>query len=129
MLPIHKQTKFKNIIKHRVDECLSLVHDSYGNLFDIPSKSDIIFNYEYINKNWLACASVDLNAKVVQNIISFNPLYVEDYFEDYINDIIPHELSHIICFLNNLDNGHGKNWKTLCLEMGGTGEEFHTVKV
>jgi hypothetical protein len=122
------QTSYNKAFNLRINECLQSVAHSYGNILDIPRKADIIFNYEFIKKDWLAAASVDPNAKVTQSIISFNPLYVEEYFDEFIEDIIPHELSHIICFLNRLDDGHGKNWKTLCREMGGTGEEFHRIR-
>lgn len=124
ILPIAKQTEFNKLFDRRIASCLKTVAASYGNILDIPVKKSILFNYEYINKNWFAVAHMDPNAKLIKNIVSFNPLHIEDNIDEFVDNIIPHELSHIICFNNGLDDDHGENWETLCVEMGGSGNQF-----
>lgn len=49
---------------------------------------------------------------------------------DYIkNETVPHEIAHIICLYLGWDKGHGKIWKTVCNQLGGTGKTCHNEKV
>jgi hypothetical protein len=110
------------ILRDRVDYCLQEIDGIYGNILDIPNINEILLNVEYMSKNWRAFARTDPRNKHIKHSISLNPLYLEDYLPIYVDEIIPHELSHIVCFTNELDDGHGDMWKDICIDMGGTGE-------
>lgn len=104
---------------------LSLVKKRYGNILVVPSVKEILFNIEYMDKNTLAHATgYDRSAKYIKHVISFNKNYVNDNIELYRKEIMPHELAHIICYINDVRNdAHGDMWKELCTVMGGSGEE------
>lgn len=40
----------------------------------------------------------------------------------FINDTIAHEIAHHVCFMLGIDNGHGRNWKRVCVMLGGDGK-------
>lgn len=43
-----------------------------------------------------------------------------------ITDTIPHELAHIVCFFTLWGKNHDRNWKRICIKLGGNGERCHT---
>jgi SprT protein len=45
--------------------------------------------------------------------------------EDILSDTIPHEVAHLVCFIKNIDNGHGANWKAVARALGSLGETTH----
>lgn len=50
-------------------------------------------------------------------------------WDHLINDTVPHELAHIVCFVDNSDRGHGAVWRRWCRALGGSGERCHTEAV
>ena len=50
-------------------------------------------------------------------------------FDHILNDTVPHELAHIICMYRNIDTGHGKIWRNICVFLGGSGERCHSEEV
>jgi predicted SprT family Zn-dependent metalloprotease len=52
-----------------------------------------------------------------------------------LTQTLPHELAHIVCYAmmyqGRLDRkaavGHGKSWKTICVELGGKPDRCHTM--
>lgn len=50
-------------------------------------------------------------------------------FDHIINETVPHELAHIICMYMGWDKGHGKYWKSVCRQLGGTGKRCHNEEV
>lgn len=101
-----------------------MVRVDYGNIFDIPSKANILLNYEHMPFNILAHASTMVAPKEPVNVISLNAERTNDEWRLYEELVIPHELAHIICFANNINDGHGDTWGELCLSMGGVDSKF-----
>lgn len=47
-----------------------------------------------------------------------------------INDTVPHELAHIVCFVEpRLGRDHNPGWKSVCRTLGGTGNRTHSEMV
>jgi hypothetical protein len=110
--------------KDRMIECLEVAGDTYGGILTTPSASEILLNMEYMNGNTIAHATFDNRYKMTKHIISLNTNYIEEHEDMYLSDVIPHEVSHTICFDNGIDDVHGELWMELCVLMGGSGEEF-----
>jgi predicted SprT family Zn-dependent metalloprotease len=45
------------------------------------------------------------------------------------NNTVPHELAHVICFVQGTDSGHGSAWVRVCRALGGNGERYHSEAV
>jgi SprT protein len=52
-----------------------------------------------------------------------------DGWDHLFNDTVPHELAHIVCFVNKSDRGHGPQWRATCQRLGGSGERCHKEQV
>ena len=50
-------------------------------------------------------------------------------WDHLIQDTVPHELAHIICFVQGTDRGHGRAWARMCRQLGGSGERCHSEAV
>lgn len=50
-------------------------------------------------------------------------------WDHLINDTVPHELAHIVCFFRGNDSGHGANWRSTCIALGGNGQRCHSEQV
>jgi predicted SprT family Zn-dependent metalloprotease len=46
-----------------------------------------------------------------------------------LNNTVPHELAHVICFVQGTDSGHGSTWARTCRALGGNGERCHSEQV
>ena len=59
--------------------------------------------------------------------VRFNrDMIMNDGWEHIINETVPHELAHIICFVNpNLGRNHDAGWTRVCRLLGGSGERCH----
>lgn len=107
----------------RVSSGLIDLQDAYGNFFDVPKKSDILMNMEYMDACVLGRAHYNGGFKNVKYIISLNEKYTSAHPELYEEEVIPHELAHIVCFYNGINDDHGDLWKEMCHTIGGSGEE------
>lgn len=111
----------------RVEDCLSVASKNYGSIIDIPQKGDILFNFEYMDYPILAHATMDTRAKHAKFIISLSAEYAKDYWEEFEELTIPHELAHVICFNNGVNDDHGDMWGELCTTMGGTSDSHVNI--
>jgi predicted SprT family Zn-dependent metalloprotease len=111
------------LFNKRVSQCLAEATSHYGMMFDIPPKEEILLNFEYMHSDMLAHATGNKGNRQVQSIISLNAHYAPDNKDAYNEYVIPHEVSHIICFHNDADDAHGEVWKELCVTMGGIDTE------
>ena len=50
-------------------------------------------------------------------------------WDHLIGDTVPHELAHIICFVQGTDRGHGSAWVRTCRALGGNGQRCHSEAV
>ena len=64
-------------------------------------------------------------------IMRFNVGMMEgDGWDHLINDTVPHELAHIVCFVNpRLGRAHDLGWKSVCVTLGGNGKRCHDEAV
>lgn len=115
--------KCNQLFKNRITQCLTDAKLQYGWLLHIPEREEILLNYEHMDRGTLAHATGNPRNKKVRSIISLNPMYASDYSAEYSEFVIPHEVAHIICFRNELDDAHGDAWKEVCVSMGGIDTE------
>ena len=53
-----------------------------------------------------------------------------DSWEYILNDTIPHEMAHLVCFVNPaLGRNHDWGWQMVCRGLGGTGKRCHDQEV
>lgn len=45
--------------------------------------------------------------------------------ERFIKEVVPHEIAHNVCIALGWDRGHGKNWKRVCVMLGGNGKRCY----
>lgn len=51
-------------------------------------------------------------------------------FDHVLNNTVPHEIAHIVCFMNpSLGSNHNHGWARVCMSLGGTGAKFHKEEV
>ena len=51
-------------------------------------------------------------------------------FDHLINDTVPHEIAHIVCFMNPcLGSNHNYGWEQVCRSLGGTGNRCHREEI
>lgn len=93
-----------------------------------------------LTKQWNRRYCVYVNPRVVffekgtdggyaieDKVIGFNLRYLKKYRGEFIDTIVPHEIAHAFqhrLYPNDYHH-HSKHWKTLCQEMGGTGDRYH----
>lgn len=50
--------------------------------------------------------------------------------KDMLEDTVPHELAHIVCFMNPaLGRDHNYGWANVCRQLGGNGARYHSTPV
>ena len=60
--------------------------------------------------------------------IDFNARAIERYPDQLVKHTIPHEVAHLICYMNpKLGDKHDMGWKRVCLNIGGDGKRFHKM--
>ncbi len=51
-------------------------------------------------------------------------------FDHIINDTVPHEIAHLVCFMDpSLGRNHDYGWATVCRKLGGSGARCHKEEV
>lgn len=58
--------------------------------------------------------------------VRFNREYAEHDVNHILVDTVPHEIAHIVRFMQN-DGTHGREWKKVCVDLGGTALTTHTI--
>ena len=62
--------------------------------------------------------------------VRFNvDMMMNDSWDHVYNNTVPHEIAHIVCFYLQIDRGHGRTWKNVCIQLGGNGERCHNEEV
>lgn len=60
----------------------------------------------------------------------FNADMVQRDTEEMVNETVPHEVAHIICFMNpKLGSNHDAGWARVCRQLGGNGSRTHDMPV
>lgn len=62
--------------------------------------------------------------------VRFNYDMLQRETEEMVNVVVPHEIAHIVCFMNPLlGNNHDHGWARVCRALGGTGDRTHDMDV
>lgn len=63
--------------------------------------------------------------------LRFNTTMIQHEGLDHIlNETVPHEVAHIVCFVNpRLGSNHDNGWKRVCIDLGGSGKRCHSEQV
>jgi predicted SprT family Zn-dependent metalloprotease len=63
--------------------------------------------------------------------VRFNrDMLTREAFDHLLNDTVPHELAHVVCFMNpELGKNHDYRWAAVCRALGGTGARTHNEEV
>lgn len=66
-----------------------------------------------------------------QYYMRFNrDMLTREAFDHVLNNTVPHEIAHIVCFMNPaLGRSHNSGWAHVCRKLGGTGATRHTEDV
>lgn len=60
-----------------------------------------------------------------QYYVRWSPLAIAADIETYIKITVPHEIAHIVCYMNpNLGRNHDSGWKRVCMSLGGSGSRL-----
>ncbi len=110
----------RQLVVSRIEELVNLANQKFR--INVPAM-DIRFDLRgstagqagHLNRNYY----LRFNRDMMMNS-AWDHLY---------KDTIPHELAHIICFHGNVDRGHGKVWRSVCIGLGGSGRRCHNEKV
>lgn len=66
-----------------------------------------------------------------QYYIRYNrDMLTREAFDHVYNNTVPHEIAHIVCFMNpRLGKNHDAGWARVCRQLGGNGERCHSEEV
>lgn len=66
-----------------------------------------------------------------QYSINFNTdMMKREAFDHIINNTVPHEIGHIVCFMDrSLGHNHNSGWEHVVKQLGGSGARRHTEEV
>ena len=119
--------------KKEVYKCLNLANINYNlySLIDNQCINKAIYISFYTASSTAGWASHWYeDGKIKKLILRFNAFYIQDNYEYMVNDIIPHEISHLLCYLlypkEQVDHNH--LWQEICINLGGSGKRYHTMK-
>lgn len=57
-------------------------------------------------------------------------MLTREAFDHVLNDTVPHEIAHIVCFMDpHLGSNHNHGWMNVCRRLGGTGARCHREEV
>ena len=67
----------------------------------------------------------------MQYAIRYNhDMLTREAFDHLLNATVPHEVAHIVCFMNRaLGADHNSGWERVCIALGGTGATRHKEEV
>lgn len=60
--------------------------------------------------------------------LRFNFEAIQKDFNDMAYDTVPHEVAHLVCFVNpRLGKNHNRGWQKVCRALGGSAERTHDM--
>lgn len=116
-------TQQKQVIA-KCNEVFQLVKEIYG--FDL---SNIDINFDL--KGRVAGKACGRRSNgIVKYSVFFNANIVKHNLEEMLNEVVPHEIAHIVCFVNPLlGRHHDAGWAYVCKRLGGNGKRTHGIPV
>ena len=121
--PLHEHC---DIVQDRIEEILDRAVELYG-ADTVNCCSSIDIQYYEKGRNAAIAAIRKTENSDPLGLLQFSMELVRKNLEIMVTEIVPHEISHIICMGNSLDNGHGPVWKEMCRALGGSGDRCHRM--
>ena len=120
------QASYEQQIIDKVQKCIDLARvviplgsNFCGDEFPVPE-------VEFYNKGRAAGKAV--RTADGRLIVQFNREACEKYLDEMLNDVVPHEVAHIVCYINPaLGRRHDGGWKRVCKTLGGTASGTHSM--
>lgn len=84
-------------------------------IYDI-NMSDVGLMLDLKGNSTLGVAVLAANGR---KFIRFNTEAVEHYLDHMVDDTLPHEVAHMVEYVQRGSSNHGANWKKICAELGG----------
>lgn len=111
----------------KTQEILKLAGERYG--LDM-SGVKIRFDLRGRSAGQAGCR-IGMGGKTYDHYIRFNVQMIHsDGFDHIFNETIPHEIAHVICYMNpSLGRNHDTGWQRVCLALGGKGARCHEQEV
>jgi predicted SprT family Zn-dependent metalloprotease len=73
----------------------------------------------------MACVSYDGKYSLRFNVT----MMLNQGWTHLIEDTVPHEVAHLLGYHLDYGLNHGKEWKAICIALGGSGKRCHDEKV
>lgn len=115
------------VIQKSVNECIEKARRIFGDVA-MAALSETHVEFFSHGKN-VAMAGMMLNPATSKKVgvLQFSMQHVMRKLVVMVKQKVPHEVAHLICFVNGWDYGHGKVWRQVCTMLGGNGETFSTL--
>lgn len=113
------------LIQKAVKECEANARNIYGDA--AVSKITTLF-IDFFDKGRdaaMAAVGKDKFTGSMVGVLQFSMFSTIRNIKRMLSEIVPHEYAHILCMANGWDDGHGENWKQVCIDLGGNGETHH----
>lgn len=108
-------------VLEKTRQCLALATKLYG--ID-TSKVQIRFDLKGRAAGMASCVK---GIYIIR--YNFDMLHREA-FDHVLNNTVPHEVAHIICFMNPaLGSDHNSGWERVCIALGGNGNRCHKEEI
>ncbi len=108
-------------IRQEIDKIVEKAID----LYDVPRLRDLEIRFDIRSFNFVGQA----RQKYGKLILRLNPKAIVENFDDMLNDTIPHEIAHLVTYINrSLGKNHNRGWQRICLALGGNGKRCIHVK-
>lgn len=114
-------------VRKRVQEVFAVATAKYG--LDL-SKVTVRFDLRGRSAGMAGC-KLDRYGNAKDHYMRFNvDQIMHGNLENMLNDTVPHEIAHVVCYMNPmLGSNHDNGWKRVCVALGGTGTRCHSEMV
>lgn len=63
-------------------------------------------------------------------ILRFNQEAIEKSYREMVEDTIPHEVAHLVCFVDpSYGKSHDEGWTKVAKSLGGSGNRIHQIEL
>lgn len=102
-------------------------------IYDMLAKAEEVFNIEFgdVQINWKEKGLAAGWAKRIKGVytLDFSIEACKLHPDHFFNDTVPHEVAHLVTYANGVYGSHGPKWKSICIQLGGTGKRCHDLKL
>ena len=117
MRRLETPTAIKSALRRRTFRLIRQAEHLYG--ITLPETTVMFFSGGY-----------DAGWQIGADIIGYNLELARRNRREFLEEIVPHEVAHLVqTNTKPLSRQHGKYWRQVCLDLGGTGEPYHEMNV